>query len=66
MYVKAAPGMKIRDADLKDLLPDEGRDVPDSDYWQRRLRDGDVVKATPPSVEPVPTAAEPVTAASSD
>lgn len=49
MYVKAAPGLKIRDADLKDLLPDEGRDVPDTDYWQRRLRDGDVVKADPPS-----------------
>jgi hypothetical protein len=52
MYVKAAPGMKIRDADLKDLLPDEGRDVPDTDYWQRRLRDGDVVLAEPPAAAP--------------
>lgn len=47
MYVKAAPGLVIRDADLKDLLPPEGRDVPDTDYWQRRLRDGDVVLAAP-------------------
>ncbi|MGJ7611151.1 MULTISPECIES: DUF2635 domain-containing protein [unclassified Variovorax] len=51
MYVKAAPGMKVRDADLKDLLPDEGRDVPETDYWQRRLRDGDVVLADPPPAE---------------
>ncbi|QNK65759.1 DUF2635 domain-containing protein [Variovorax sp. PAMC26660] len=56
MYVKAAPGMKCRDPDLKDLLPDEGRDVPDTDYWQRRLRDGDVVPAEPPAAasEPAP------------
>lgn len=54
MYVKAAPGLVIRDADLKDLLPAEGREVPDSPYWQRRLRDGDVVSATPPSVAPPP------------
>lgn len=49
MYVKAAPGMKIRDPDLKDLIPDDGRDVPDTDYWRRRLRDGDVVEAKPPA-----------------
>jgi hypothetical protein len=59
MYVKAAPGLKIRDADLKDLLPDEGRDVPDTDYWQRRLRDGDVVKADPPSPAPASKADKP-------
>lgn len=52
MYVKAAPGMKIRDPDLKDLIPDEGRDVPNTDYWLRRLRDGDVVEAKPPVAAP--------------
>ncbi|MCU4119301.1 DUF2635 domain-containing protein [Variovorax sp. N23] len=53
MYVKAAPGLMIRDPIFKDLIPAEGRDVPaDSDYWQRRLRDGDVVTADPPA-EPV-------------
>jgi len=59
MYVKAAPGMKIRDPDLKDLLPDDGRDVPDTDYWQRRLRDGDVVEANPPAEAPEPPAPAP-------
>jgi hypothetical protein len=43
MFVRPAPGLSIRDPDLMDLLPEEGREVPDSTYWIRRLRDGDVV-----------------------
>ncbi|MBW9102950.1 DUF2635 domain-containing protein [Paraburkholderia phenoliruptrix] len=44
MFVKPAPGLKIRDPQLKDLIPDDGRNVSDDDlYWHRRLRDGDVV-----------------------
>ncbi|WP_454825395.1 DUF2635 domain-containing protein [Paraburkholderia xenovorans] len=44
MFVKPAPGLKIRDPELKDLIPDEGRNVSADDlYWHRRLRDGDVV-----------------------
>lgn len=42
MKVKPAPGLKIRDPDLKDFLPEDGRDVPETDYWHRRLRDKDV------------------------
>ena len=49
MYVKPAQGFSIRDADLLDLLPTAGREVPDTDYWQRRLRDNDVVLAKPPT-----------------
>lgn len=48
MYVKPAPGLRIPDPDLKDWLPEEGREVPVTDYWQRRVRDNDVVIATPP------------------
>ena len=47
MFVKPATGLVIRDPDLLDLLPADGRQVPDSGYWQRRLRDGDVVAAKP-------------------
>jgi hypothetical protein len=47
MYVQPAPGLVIRDPDLRDHLPPEGREVPSSDYWNRRLRDGDVVLAKP-------------------
>ena len=43
MFVKPSEGLSIRDPDLLDLLPDEGREVPESDYWNRRVRDGDVV-----------------------
>ena len=44
MFVKPAPGLKIRDPELKDLIPDDGREVSADDlYWHRRLRDGDVV-----------------------
>lgn len=54
MYVKPAPGLVIRDPDLYDLLPETGRDVPATDYWHRRLRDGDIVEAVAPV--PVETA----------
>ncbi|HEY0183522.1 MAG TPA: DUF2635 domain-containing protein [Rhodopila sp.] len=45
MFVKPAEGMVIPDPDRCDALPAEGRDVPASDFWMRRLRDGDVVEA---------------------
>lgn len=34
-------------------LPPEGAEVPDTEYWRRRLRDGDVV---PVPAEPAPGA----------
>lgn len=49
MFVKPAPGLTIRDPDLFDFLPAAGRDVPETDYWNRRLRDGDVVAAEAPT-----------------
>jgi hypothetical protein len=51
MYVRTAPGIKIRDPDLLDFIPDEGREVPNSDFWHRRLRDGDVILGTPAAAE---------------
>lgn len=54
MYVKPAErqveGMPlvVRDPDLKDLLPAEGRDVPETPYWRRRVIDGDVVLSAAP------------------
>jgi hypothetical protein len=47
MYVKTAPGIKIRDPDLMDFIPEEGREVPNTDFWNRRLRDGDVISGAP-------------------
>lgn len=50
MYVKPNAGLSVRDPDLHDLLPATGRNVPDSDYWQRRLRDGDVIEGADPEL----------------
>lgn len=48
MFVKPAPGLQIRDPDLKDFLPADGRDVPETTYWLRLLHVfGDVVRADP-------------------
>jgi len=62
MFVKPAPGLKVRDPVKKDYLPVDGRTVPDTSiYWTRRLQFGDVVKATPPA--PAPAAPAPKEAA---
>ncbi len=47
MFVKPAdPKIKVRKPDRTHLAAD-GEDVPDTTYWRRRLRDGDVVKSRP-------------------
>lgn len=50
------PAAVIRDPRTKRALPPGGGDVPDSVFWIRRLRDGDVVlveQAKPTGREPV-------------
>ncbi len=54
MKIKPSPGLMIRDPDLHDYLPPDGRDVPDSDYWHRRLRDGDVIPVKAEDATPEP------------
>jgi hypothetical protein len=34
--------LKVFDPQRRDLLPEEGREVPEHPYWHRRLRDADV------------------------
>lgn len=49
MFVKPAPGLKVRHPQTGQHIPAEGVEVPDGDsYWQRRLRSGDVVLMTRP------------------
>lgn len=38
----------VYDPDRRDRIPPEGRDVPESGYWLRRLMDGGVIRAIPP------------------
>lgn len=53
MFVQPKPGLNIRDPDLGDFLPAEGREVPDTPYWQRLLHIYcDVVLADPPAATP--------------
>lgn len=60
MRVKPArPGVIIRDPHTRRPLASEGADVPETSYWLRRLRDGDVERLldedrTPrPEMDPV-------------
>lgn len=46
--VKPAPGRVVPDPDRHDTLPETGRNVPRNAYWQRRLKDGDVLPAGEP------------------
>lgn len=44
MHVKPADGVRLRDPVKGDFVPETGREVPRTDYWLRRLRDGDAVE----------------------
>lgn len=47
MFVKPASGLLVPNPEAAPGLPRhlaaEGADVPDTEYWRRRLADGDVV-----------------------
>lgn len=47
--VVPAAGRVVPDPEAGDLLPPEGRDVPDSAWWRRRLADGDIILKTAPA-----------------
>lgn len=47
MYVKPAPGRAVPDPARGDTLPPEGREVEPTQYWQRRINDGDVTETSP-------------------
>ncbi len=54
MHIKPAPGLRVVDPALRDILPEDGRTVEASDYWRRHLRDGSVVlvPSQSPAVKP--------------
>jgi hypothetical protein len=47
LFVKPREGLTVPDPQTRQPLPAEGKAVPRTGYWARRLRDGDVVEATP-------------------
>jgi hypothetical protein len=49
IYIKpTSPKIPVKDPETRRPLADEGEHKPKSPFWMRRLRDGDVVEATPP------------------
>lgn len=42
MFVKPTKGRAVHDPARGDLLPEEGRNVDESQYWYRRKIDGDI------------------------
>jgi len=62
LCIRPVAGRVVRDPDLHDLIT-AARSVPDSPFWRRRLRDGDVaLDASPPSVSDTATPARDVSA----
>lgn len=47
MYVIPKIGSLIPDPALQDFLPVQGREVEKTNYWLRRIKDGDVTRGTP-------------------
>ena len=53
MYVKPTEGRQVPDSARGDTLPPEGREVEPTQYWQRRVIDGDVLEASPEKLKPI-------------
>lgn len=50
MKIKLTPGRAVREPDNGMLLPEDAAvEVPDSIFWRRRLRDGDVKSVQEPT-----------------
>ncbi|PNQ94971.1 DUF2635 domain-containing protein (plasmid) [Azospirillum argentinense] len=58
MYVKPKPGALVRDPVTRQPLPETGAEVPEDQYWMRRLADGDVERADRPTVAALPVRAD--------
>ena len=59
LYVIPAAGLTVVDpaaSEAERFIPEAGREVEASDYWHRRLRDGDVSQGTPPASTAQPEA----------
>ncbi|AKM29264.1 hypothetical protein AB870_02660 [Pandoraea faecigallinarum] len=53
MFIKPAPGIKLRDPETKQFIPESGQEVGDFDlYWVRRVNDGDAIRVSAETPEP--------------
>ncbi|OFX01392.1 MAG: hypothetical protein A3E78_01925 [Alphaproteobacteria bacterium RIFCSPHIGHO2_12_FULL_63_12] len=58
IFVRPAPGARVRDPMTKAPIPDAGLLVPNNGYWQRRILVGDVVVTTEAAAQPKPKSKE--------
>lgn len=58
MFLVPKKGLVVRDPHTLQPLPAAGKDVPESFYWTRRLRDGDVTIGTAPPAPDIIQGAE--------
>lgn len=49
MHIKPTAGRQVPDPERGGLLPPEGREVAPTQYWLRRLYDGDVAETAAPA-----------------
>ena len=52
-FLRPAGGRRVLDPATRRELAPEGLLVEDSEFWRRRLADGDVIEATAPAAEGV-------------
>lgn len=56
MFATPAPGKRVLDPATREPLPAGGKLVPETSYWLRRLRDGDIVAGMQRATESKPKA----------
>lgn len=61
MFVTPTADRRVPDPARGDTLPPEGREVEPTQYWQRRLNDGDVIESMPSNPPAAPAAIPPKT-----
>ncbi|KAF1022116.1 MAG: hypothetical protein GAK37_03404 [Pseudomonas sp.] len=50
--VRPVAGRAVPDPEAGDLLPAQGREVPDNAWWRRRLADGDITTHAVETAQP--------------
>lgn len=53
IFIKPKKGLRVKDPISLEPLPVDGKNVTPSKYWLRRLKAGDVIKATKAPAQPV-------------
>lgn len=54
MFIKPVEGRQVPDPETGRALPETGREVEQTAYWMRRIKDGDVTVEKRPAAERKP------------